>query len=184
MTGAPRYSVPAAALSVTHQIGEALVPVLMGVAIERAVSTGDLHQLLLWLGLLAADFALLSFSWRFGSRLGELGMLAVQHRLRTLVTEHVLLRASGARRASDQPGVALSLATSDVNRLSAAVEIGIYPVGQFAAVLFGGTVLLVISWPLGIAVLVGARSTRSGPGWARSGGSPRGPGARRTRYGR
>jgi putative ABC transport system ATP-binding protein len=156
MTGAPRYSVPAAALSVTHQIGEALVPVLMGLAIERAVSTGDLHQLLLWLGLLAADFALLSFSWRFGSRLGELGMLAVQHRLRTLVTEHVLLRASGARRASDQPGVALSLATSDVNRLSAAVEIGIYPVGQFAAVLFGGTVLLVISWPLGIAVLVGA----------------------------
>jgi len=156
MTGAPRYSVPAAALSITHQVGEALVPVLMGLAIERAVSTGDLGQLLLWLGLLAADFALLSFSWRFGSRLGELGMLAVQHRLRTLVTEHLLLRASGARRASDQPGVALSLATSDVNRLSSAVEIGVYPVGQFAAVLFGGSVLLAISWPLGVAVLVGA----------------------------
>ena len=156
MVGAPRYSVPAAALSITHQIGEALVPVLMGLAIERAVSTGDLAQLLLWLGLLAADFALLSFSWRFGSRLGELGMLAVQHRLRTLVTEHLLLRASGARRASDQPGVALSLATSDVNRLSASVEIGVYPVGQFAAVLFGGSVLLAVSWPLGVAVLVGA----------------------------
>ncbi|SMQ75387.1 ABC-type multidrug transport system, ATPase and permease component [Agreia sp. VKM Ac-1783] len=156
MTAAPRYSVPAGALSVTHQIGEALVPVLMGLAIERAVSTGDLGQLMLWLGLLAVDFALLSFSWRFGSRLAELGMLAVQHSLRTLVTERLLLRASGARRASDQPGVALSLATSDVNRLSSAVEIGVYPVGQFAAVLFGGGLLLVISWPLGIAVLVGA----------------------------
>ncbi|WP_052521419.1 ABC transporter transmembrane domain-containing protein [Agreia bicolorata] len=156
MAAAPRYSVPAAVLSITHQVGEALVPVLMGLAIERAVSSGDLGQLLLWLGLLAADFALLSFSWRFGSRLGELGMLAVQHRLRTLVTEHLLLRASGARRASNQPGVALSLATSDVNRLSAAVEIGVYPVGQLAAVLFGGSVLLAISWPLGIAVLIGA----------------------------
>ncbi|MGI5191784.1 ABC transporter ATP-binding protein [Promicromonospora sp. CA-289599] len=155
MTGARRYTVPAAALSVTHQLGEALVPVLMGVAIERAVSTGDVAQLVLWVALLAADFALLSFSWRFGSRLAELGTLVVQHQLRSMVSAHLLTRGP-SRGASASPGVALSLATSDVSRLSSAVAIGVYPVGQLAAVVFGGTVLLVISWPLGLAVLLGA----------------------------
>ena len=163
ITGARRYTIPAGLLSICHQVGEALVPVLMGLAIERAVTTGDLGQLLLWLSLLAADFAMLSFSWRFGSRIGELGMLAVQHRLRSTVTEHLLKpaaaggrRTPGEVRASDQPGVALSLATSDVNRLSHAVGIGMYPVGQFAAVIFGGIILLVIAWPLGLTVLLGA----------------------------
>ncbi len=153
---APRYSVPAAALSITHQVGEALVPVIMGLAIERAVATGDPLQLVLWLGLLGADFLMLSFSWRFGSRLAELGTLAVQHRLRTTVAAHLMRRAPRAGRPSEQPGVALSLATSDANRLSEAVSIGVYPVGQLAAVLFGGAVLLTLSWPLGLAVLVGA----------------------------
>ncbi|KQQ01583.1 MULTISPECIES: ABC transporter transmembrane domain-containing protein [unclassified Rathayibacter] len=156
LAGARRFTVPATALSVSHQIGEALVPVLMGLAIERAVATGDPVQLVLWLALLAADFALLSFSWRFGSRLAELGMLVVQHRLRGLVAEHLLMRPARGGRASDQPGVALSLATSDVNRLSSAVEIGVHPVGQLAAVVFGGALLLGLSWPLGLAVLVGA----------------------------
>ena len=155
MTGARRYTVPAAALSVTHQLGEAMVPVLMGVAIERAVSTGDVGQLVLWIALLAADFALLSFSWRFGSRLAELGTLVVQHQLRSMVSAHLLTRVP-SRGASASPGVALSLATSDVSRLASAVMIGVYPVGQLAAVVFGGTVLLVISWPLGLAVLLGA----------------------------
>ncbi|PXA68245.1 ABC transporter transmembrane domain-containing protein [Cryobacterium arcticum] len=153
--GARRFTVPSALLSVVHQLGEALVPVLMGLSIERAVSTGDLRQLLLWLTLLAADFAMLSFSWRYGSRIGELGMLAVQHRLRSTITEH-LLRATPGAAPAVPPGVALSLATSDVNRLSYAVMIGIYPVGQFAAVLFGGAILLSLSWPLGLAMLLGA----------------------------
>lgn len=156
MGAAPRYTVPAAVLSITHQVGEALVPIVMGLAIERAVTTGDPAQLVLWLGVLAADFVLLSFSWRFGSRLAELGMLAVQHRLRISVATHLLGRPPRPGRPSEQPGVALSIATSDANRLAEAVEIGVYPVGQLAAVLFGGAVLVTVSWPLGVAVLVGA----------------------------
>lgn len=156
MGAAPRYTVPAAMLSITHQVGEALVPIVMGLAIERAVTTGDLAQLLLWIGVLAADFLLLSFSWRFGSRLAELGMLAVQHRLRITVASHLLGRSPRPGRPSEQPGVALSIATSDANRLAEAVEIGVYPVGQLAAVLFGGAVLVTVSWPLGLVVLIGA----------------------------
>lgn len=154
--GARRFTLPATALAITHQIGEALVPILVGVVIERALATGDPAQLALWLAVLAADFALLSYSWRFGSRLAELGTLVVQHRLRLLVSEHLLLRTAGEKRVSDRPGVALSLATADVARLAGAVEIGVYPVGQLAAVVFGGGVLLTVSWQLGLVVLLGA----------------------------
>ncbi|MFT4260384.1 ABC transporter transmembrane domain-containing protein, partial [Microbacterium sp.] len=152
---APRFTVPAALLSITHQLGEALVPVIMGLAIDQAVRTGDPARLLLWIVLLAVDFAVLSFSYRFGSRIGQLGMLAVQHHLREIVSAH-LLRREPARAAWSAPGVALSLATSDVNRLAGAVAIGVYPAGELAAIVFGGAVLLTISWPLGLAVLLGA----------------------------
>ena len=37
-----------------------------------------------------------------------------------------------------------------------ASAIGVYPIGQVAAVIFTGIVLLTISWPLGVAVLLGA----------------------------
>ncbi|QJU52648.1 ABC transporter ATP-binding protein [Herbiconiux sp. KACC 21604] len=151
----PRYTVPAALLVVAHMIGEALVPVLMGLAIDRAVGTGDLGQLALWLVLLAVDFAMLSFTYRFGSRIGLLGEQAVQHRLRMMVAG-TLLHPAGVEGEARRPGVALSLATSDVDRLARATLLAIYPVSEVAAVLFGGVVLLWISWPLGVAVLVGA----------------------------
>ncbi|MDO9398153.1 MAG: ABC transporter ATP-binding protein, partial [Herbiconiux sp.] len=155
IVAAPLYTVPAALLVIAHQIGEALVPVLMGLAIDRAIATGDPAQLVFWLVALAVDFAMLSFTYRFGSRIGLLGLEAVQHRLRCLVTER-LLHPDGVGGAARRPGVALSLATSDVKRLSEAVAIGIFPVAEFAAIVFGGAVLLVLAWPLGVAVLVGA----------------------------
>ena len=156
MTAAPRYTVPAAALTVTHQLGEAMVPVLMGLAIDRAVATGDAGQLALWLALLGIDFAILSFSYRFGSRLGLIGMESVEHGLRMLVTDRLLRPAVGTPDAARRPGAALSLATADAARVAEAVTIGVFPVGQLAAVVMSGIVLLAISWPIGLAVLAGA----------------------------
>ncbi|MET0865120.1 MAG: ABC transporter ATP-binding protein [Nakamurella sp.] len=152
---ARKWAIPAAALMVGHQLGEAMVPVLMGIAIDRAVATGDPGQLLLWVGLLGVDFAFLSFCYRFGSRLGLLGVETVQHQLRMTVAGR-LLDPGGLRRGTVLPGEALSIATSDVGRLSSAVAIGIHPIGEFAAVLFSGIVLLTISWPIGVCVLIGA----------------------------
>ncbi|MCD0443387.1 ABC transporter ATP-binding protein/permease [Glycomyces sp. A-F 0318] len=152
--GAPRYTAPAAVLAIGHQIGEALVPVVMGFAIDQAVATGDPVRLALCLALLAADFAMLSFSYRFGSRLGLLGMEAVQHRLRTLVAGRLLDPAGVAGRAG-LPGTSLSIAATDVNVLSRAVFIAVFPVGQFAGILLCAVVLLSISWQIGLAVLIG-----------------------------
>lgn len=147
-----RYTVPAAALSVLHQLGEALVPVLMGVAIDRALTTGDPAQLALWLVVLAADFALLSFSYRFGSRIGLIGMLTAQHRLRMQVVTRVLSPTGRAQ----LPGAAVTLAIADVARVASAVLLVVFPIGQLAAIVFGAIALLWLAWPIGLAVLVGA----------------------------
>lgn len=151
---ARRYTVPGAALLVCWQLAESMVPVIVGVALDRAVGAGNPAQLLLWLLVLAVNMTVLSVSFRFGSRIGLTGMQAVQHRLRTLVAARLLDRR-GMSGPARLPGVGLSIATSDVSRLATAVALACYPLAELAAVLVGGAILLALSWPLGVAVLVG-----------------------------
>ncbi len=154
MFGDRSRTLPAGLLIIGHQVGEALVPVVMGLAIDRAIQTGDWAATLRWVLVLAVLFAFLSFSFRFGSRIGFLGMNTVQHRLRTQVTDRILdPRGLGG---GHPPGVLLSIATSDVQRLAMSVALGLYPVGELAAIVFCGVVLLSISWQLGLLVLLGA----------------------------
>ena len=152
---ARKWTVPAAVLVSVHQICETLVPVVMGQAIDRAVATRDAGALVAWLLVLAAVFVVLSFSARFGGRIGQAGMLAVQHRLRTRVTDRIL-DVRGVGGPPQAPGVTLNIATSDVEQLARGIAVAVYPVGHLAAVLFGGVVLLSTSWMLGVAILTGA----------------------------
>ncbi|MBM7369061.1 ABC transporter transmembrane domain-containing protein [Gordonia hydrophobica] len=152
--GRRSLTVPAMFLIIGHQIGEALVPVVMGLAIDRGIATGDWAATLRWVAILAAVFAFLSFSYRFGSRIGFLGMQTIQHRLRTQVTDRILdPRGLGG---GHSPGVLLSIATSDVQRLAIAVSLTLYPIGEVASVFFCGIVLFTVSWQVGLLVLVGA----------------------------
>ena len=155
---AKRYTVPAAALLVGWQLAESMVPVIVGVALDRAIGTGNSVQLVLWLGVLAVNMAVLSTCFRYGSRIGLTGMEAVQHRLRTLVATRLMDRR-GLSGPARLPGVGLSVATSDVARLASAVALAAYPLAEVAAVLVAGAILLSISWPLGLAVLLGTPAT-------------------------
>lgn len=148
-----RYALPAAGSAVVHQVCEALVPVIMGMAIDSAVVDGDVRGLLVWLALLALNFVLLAQVVRFGSWYGQLGAETMQHQLRTRVTDRLLHPRA---RADRLPGSALSLATNDVRQLTSAVTLMVYPVGEAAAIVVGGALLLLQSVPLGLAVLVGA----------------------------
>lgn len=85
-----RFTVPAALLAVLWQVGEALVPVVMGVAIDRALATGDAAQLGWWLVVLAGVFLMLSLAFRFAAQLAERATEAVQHRLRATLSRAVL----------------------------------------------------------------------------------------------
>jgi putative ABC transport system ATP-binding protein len=51
------------------QVAEALVPVLIGVIIDRGIATGDAVALAGWLVVLGALFAILTMGFRFGERL-------------------------------------------------------------------------------------------------------------------
>ncbi len=155
MFAATRYTIPAGALLILHQLCAALVPVVMGLAIDRAIALGDAGQLVLWVVVLALDYALVSMTLRFGSRIGFLGMQSIQHHVRTMITDRIL-DARGMGGPVLQPGMLLSIATSDARQLAMSVAIVVYPLGEFAAVVFSALILMYISWPLGLAIAVAA----------------------------
>jgi len=155
VTGQARYVALSAVLSVGHQAGEALVPVLIGVVIDRAVGTGGLLDLVLWIGVLALTFAALSTSFRFGARTAERAVAQAAHRLRVAITRRVLDHRGGLT-ATHLPGTLASIATSDAERVgmvNLALATGI---GGLAGLVVGSVALMVVSVPLGLLVLVGA----------------------------
>nr|WP_258861456.1 ABC transporter ATP-binding protein [Microbacterium sp. JB110] len=148
-----RLSLPASVLAVLWQVGEALVPMIMGVAIDRALDTSDSAQLALWLVVLGLNFLMLSLTYRFSAQLVARATEHVQHALRATLSRAALHPRGG--QASQPDGSVVSTMTNDVTRV-AAVRLTVYPVGQLAGIVFIAVSLLLIHWPLGVAVLVGA----------------------------
>lgn len=153
-TAAPRLTVPAALLAVAHNTATALVPVIMGLAIDRALQTGDPVRLAGWLALLGVTFLCLALAFRFSALLAARAVQLVEHRLRVTLSGSVLHPSDG--RVGQADGVLLSTATNDLTRLSTAVNLGVYPVGELAGITVVAISLLLIHWPLGLAVLLGA----------------------------
>lgn len=137
-----------------HQIGEALVPVLVGVVIDSAVRTGDPVALLGWLALLAVDFAFLSTSYRLGARQAWIADVRADQRLRLLVARRLLAPTGGAE-AGRLPGELTSIATSDTKRVGLvnfALPLGLAALASLAV---AAVALLRISVPLGLLILLG-----------------------------
>ncbi|MEV4062491.1 ABC transporter ATP-binding protein, partial [Nonomuraea dietziae] len=103
VTGQWKQSAAGALLAAGHQTGEALVPVMVGVVIDEAISPGDGGALLLWIAALAVVFAGLSSSYRFSFRAAERASELAAHRLRIELTERVLEPRGGAE-AGRLPG--------------------------------------------------------------------------------
>ncbi len=146
-----RVSVPAMLLAIVWQVGEAAVPVIMGLAIDRALATGDPGRLALWLGVLIGVYIALTSAAKLSLRLTAYAVQLVQHRLRHTLSAGVL---HGGTRAPD--GGVVSVMTSDVARLANGVLLGIMPVARIAAIGFIAVSLVAAHWLLGLAVLVGA----------------------------
>ncbi|MFF0383221.1 ABC transporter ATP-binding protein [Streptomyces sp. NPDC004286] len=137
-----------------HQLGEALVPVLIGVVIDQAVAGQDAGRLLGWLGALAVMYVVLSWSFRLGARSGERAAEEAAHTLRLAVVRRVLNPRGGAE-AGLLPGELANVATEDAKRVGAvnmALMSGIWAVAGIAV---SAVALLVTSVPLGLIVLVG-----------------------------
>jgi putative ABC transport system ATP-binding protein len=150
-----RYVAAASALGAAHQAGEALVPVLIGVLIDEAVTTGDRDALLRWISVLAAVFVGLSLSFRFSLRASERAAELAAHAVRTEITVRVLDDRGGAE-AGRLSGDLATVATADAERvggINLAVPVAVSAV---AALLAGAVALLRVSVPLGLLVLAAA----------------------------
>ncbi|MEU6790345.1 ABC transporter ATP-binding protein [Nonomuraea wenchangensis] len=140
-------------LGAGHQAGEALVPVLIGVAIDQAVAGGDWGRLLLWLAVLAAVYVGLSFSYRFGALVGERAAEEAAHELRTAVVARVLHPGGGAE--DRLPGAVTGIATEDVRRVGAVLMAVLAGVAGLTGLVVAGVLLLNTSVQLGLIVLAG-----------------------------
>ncbi|MET9224614.1 ABC transporter ATP-binding protein [Lentzea sp. NPDC003310] len=149
-----RITVPATLAAIVWQVGEAAVPVVMGLAIDRALATGNAAQLLLWLGVLVALYVVLTVAAKFAVQLTAYAIQLLQHRLRSTLSTGVLHPAAGGAHAPD--GGVVSLMTNDVARMANGVQLVIMPIARVMTIGFIAVSLLGTHWVLGLAVLVGA----------------------------
>ncbi|MDX2600458.1 ABC transporter ATP-binding protein [Streptomyces caniscabiei] len=152
--GQRRDVVLGAVLGMGHQTGEALVPVLIGVAIERGVVDGHIPGLLLWLLVLAAVYVGLSFSFRFSARAGERAAVTAAHHLRTALVGRVLAPEGGAEEGR-LPGELTNIATEDAKRVGAVAMALIVACAATAGLVVSAFALLRVSLVLGLLVLLG-----------------------------
>ncbi|BCW57100.1 multidrug ABC transporter ATP-binding protein [Arthrobacter sp. StoSoilB20] len=135
-----------------HQVSEALVPATIGAAVDNAIEPNDAGALLGWLGALATVFVVLALSWRFGTLATERAFNYGSHDLRQLVVERTLHpRGMAARRA---PGEIVAIASSDADRVAGLAWLISGALAAVAGVVTSAVTLLLISVPLGLAVLV------------------------------
>ncbi|MHA6781348.1 ABC transporter transmembrane domain-containing protein [Pseudonocardia saturnea] len=150
--GQRRDVVAASLLVAGHQLSEAAVPVVVGVVIDLAVSTGDGTALLRWLAAVAGVFVVLATSAYFGYWLTVRTEKQAAHELRLDITRRVLHPAGGAPGRS---GELVSLAGSDADRAGQVCAGIVVGVAALAALAGGAVVLISASLLLGLVVLVG-----------------------------
>nr|WP_089223615.1 ABC transporter ATP-binding protein [Actinacidiphila glaucinigra] len=143
-----------AVLGAGHQFGEALVPVIIGIVIDRAVSDGDGRALFGWLAVLAVVYVGLSLSFRFGARAGERAAEQAAHDLRITLVRRVLDPGGGAERGH-LPGELANIATEDAKRVGAVNMAVMTGISALTGLLVSAVALLRISVPLGLVVLLG-----------------------------
>lgn len=138
----------AAVLYSAHQVGEALIPVLIGYLVDTAIAGGRPWGLVWGLAVLACVFLAVAVCFRYGLRLGEHAAFHGAHVVRARLVERVIRR--GARGHS---GELTALATGDAQRVG---DINLALPRALAAVvgLVAGTVaLLRVSVSLGLLIL-------------------------------
>jgi putative ABC transport system ATP-binding protein len=142
-----------AGLYMSWQACEALVPVAIGVIIDRAVERGSGTAILVSLGALAALFVALSLSFRFAFRLSTRAAQRSAHELRVAVADAVL----DPRRpptSGRHTGELLSIASSDADKIGRFTALLPRTCGAVVSVLVTAGALLRISLPLALLVLV------------------------------
>ena len=135
-----------------HQACEALVPILIGVTIDRAVATGDVARLGVWIAALAALFVVLTSVYRHGARQLMAAIADEAHRLRLEIAARIL--DPRGLRTDLRAGDLLTITTTDADRTSYLLDHVPRVAGALVATAVSAVALFLISVPLGVVVLV------------------------------
>lgn len=133
-----------------HQLAEVMVPVAVGVVIDRAIAPGDPVALGWALAFLVAVFAVLICAWQLGDRSGTRVYAQGEHALRQGVLGLAL-----RRRTRRPAGEVLTISSSDAGQTAGFFWVIAEQAAAATAVLVACVTLLVIAWPLAIAVVIG-----------------------------
>ncbi|RDI30218.1 putative ABC transport system ATP-binding protein [Rhodococcus sp. AG1013] len=136
-----------------HQVAETAVPIAIGVIVDRAIETGDVTALVVWLAALAALFVVLTSAWRFGARFIVVAVQQEAHRLRVEVAGRIL-DPRGVR-TDLRAGELLTVSTSDADREAWILDVVPRVAAALTALIASAIALLWIDVPLGLAVLIG-----------------------------
>ncbi|MGI5199902.1 ABC transporter ATP-binding protein [Streptomyces sp. CA-288835] len=152
--GQRRFVALGSLLGSGHQIGEALVPVLIGIVIDQAVTDSDTGALLLWLAILAVVYVGLALSFRIGAWSGERASVQAEHALRITLVRRVLDPGGGAEEGR-LPGALANIATEDAKRVGVVNLALMFGISALMGLLTCAVVLLRTSVLLGLVVLLG-----------------------------
>ncbi|NGO42310.1 ABC transporter ATP-binding protein [Streptomyces ureilyticus] len=152
--GQRRFVALGSLLGSGHQIGEALVPVLIGIVIDQAVTDSDAGALFLWLAILAVVYVGLALSFRIGAWSGERASVQAEHALRITLVRRVLDPGGGAEEGR-LPGALANIATEDAKRVGVVNLALMFGISALMGLLTCAVVLLRTSVLLGLVVLLG-----------------------------
>ncbi|MDI6102546.1 ABC transporter ATP-binding protein [Actinoplanes sp. NEAU-A12] len=148
-----RRIVAGVALLCLHQTAEALVPVAIGLIIDRAVATSDTGALLISLAALAVLFTVLAFAWRMGARLGNAAGEHEAHLMRVEIAGRAL--DPRGQRSGLRDGELLSVTASDTEQAAEVVRAGALTMAAGTALTVAAVALIVVEPLLGLGVLLG-----------------------------
>ena len=141
------------ALIAAHQLCEVSVPVLIGIIVDRAVATGSVPAIVLWVAALAALFVVLTVVYRFGARLLMAAIASEGHLLRVELSAKIL--DPRGIHTEYKAGELLSISSTDAEETAYLLDYVPRLVGAIVATIACGAVLLTIDLPLGLMVLIG-----------------------------
>ncbi|WBQ04288.1 ABC transporter ATP-binding protein [Kribbella sp. CA-293567] len=136
-----------------HQATEAAVPVVIGIFVDQAVSTGRLEPLLWCVLMMLALFAVLSNAWKAGAWQVMRTIEFETHQLRLEIARRVL--DPRGHRTGLRSGELLMIATSDAEKASLVLRAVALGFAGSTALAVSSVALLLVDVPLGIGVMIG-----------------------------
>ena len=133
---------------------QAVLPAVLGMAIDRGVAARDQQQLVLWAGVMLAIGLLQAVTGIMRHRFAVTNWLTASYRVVQLVTRQtVRLGAALPRKVST--GEVVAIGTSDLNHIGNVMDVTARFAGAIVSFLLVSAILLRTSVQLGLVVLVG-----------------------------